>query len=475
MMKHRQYFLLTFFFVLVSTSLFSQYQVDFNDGNTGYYEALCWYFDEASVSSSQPIEGNRSIRTSKLNNNIGIVISPWVLLTGSGTMTFKHRIYNFDGTRNLKVYLLSDANPSGELILDYDYSNGTTQTESIAISQSGLYQVKWRFSGSNGNSRGQLDEVSIPGTYASDPSNDCDPIDLNPDTDGDGVPDSEDDYPADPYRAYNNLYPASGQATLAFEDLWPSGGDYDLNDVVVGYSFKIVTNGGDSVVDLIGTFVLRASGAGLHNGFGFMLPAVSPTSIISCTGYDVLSSAGYTFASNGLEDGQTHATIIVFDDFFRFLVPTGGGVGVNTSFGQTVVPWDTISITMAFMNNGTPGAGGPVSLTTLNIAAFNPFIVAGMVRGKEVHLPDYEPTDKADPTYFGIEDDDTNPATGKYYKTAANLPWALNIYETFDYPLEEVSIVDAYLKFGDWVESNGIQYPDWYQDNQGYRNASNIY
>jgi len=463
------------FLLFASSSVMGQYEVDFNDGSTSYYEALCWDISDASVSTSQPIEGSRSIRTEKLDSDIGIIISPWVLLSGSGSLTFKHRIYSYNGSRNLKVYLLSEANPSGELILDYDYSNGTTQTESIALSQSGLYQVKWVFSGSGGNSRGQLDLISIPGTYASDPSNDCDPININPDTDGDGVPDSEDDYPNDQYRAYNNYYPASGQSTLAFEDLWPSDGDYDLNDVVVGYSFKIVTNASDNVVDLTGTFILRASGAGLHNGFGFQLPGVDPASIISTTGYDVLPASGYTFESNGLESGQTDATVIVFDDFFRFMVPIGGGVGVNTSAGQPVVPLDTITVSMVFMNNGTPGSGGTVSLTDLDISEFNPFIVAGMIRGVEVHLPDYLPTDLADPQYFGTLDDDSNPATGKYYKTAANLPWALNIYEEFDYPVEQVPITDAYLKFQDWVQSNGTQYPDWYQNNVGYRNAANIY
>ena len=465
----------SFILLLSATTAFSQYEVDFNDGSTSYYEALCWDIDEASVSTSQPIEGNRSIRTSKLDDDIGIIISPWVSLSGSGNLTFKHRIYNYNGSRNLKVYIISEANPSGELLFDYDYSNGTTKTESIAITQSGVYKFKWRFSGSGGNSRGQLDLVSIPGTYASDPSNDCDPIAANPDTYGDGVPDTEDDYPTDQYRAYNNFYPASGQSTLAFEDLWPSAGDYDLNDVVVGYSFKIVTNASDNVVDMIGTFVLRASGAGLHNGFGFQLPNVDPTSVISTTGYQILPSSGYTLGSNGLETGQTFATIIVFDDFFRFVVPAGGGTGVNTTAGQTPVPYDTITVTMAFMNNGTPGAGGAVSITTLNISEFNPFIIARMERGREIHLPDYEPTNKADPQYFGIEDDDSNPSIDKYYKTAGNLPWALNIYEEFDYPLEEVSVTSAYLKFGDWVQSNGAQFPNWYQNNPGYRNASKIY
>ena len=30
-------------------------------------------------------------------------------------------------------------------------------------------------------------------------------------------------------------------ATLAFEDIWPSGGDYDMNDVIVEYNAKSIS------------------------------------------------------------------------------------------------------------------------------------------------------------------------------------------------------------------------------------------
>ncbi len=55
---------------------------------------------------------------------------------------------------------------------------------------------------------------------------------------GDGVPNDEDDYPEDPTRAFNSYDTAS----VAFEDLWPAMGDYDFNDLVLGCTYKIVTN-----------------------------------------------------------------------------------------------------------------------------------------------------------------------------------------------------------------------------------------
>ncbi len=375
----------------------------------------------------------------------------------------------------MKVFLINSSGVTTDTLYSYQYGANATQVVdvSIPVTMAGTYRVIFYFKGNGGSWRGLIDDIDISGEYASDPVG-CVPYLPSDDADGDGVPDSEDAYPNDPYRAFNTFFPASGPGTLAFEDLWPSRGDYDLNDAVVGYRFKVVTNAQNNVVDLFGTFVLKASGAYLHNGFGFSFLGVNPSSIISTTGYDIAPSAEYDLMANGTENGQTHATIIVFDDFLR-LMPSPGGIGVNTMKDQPFVPYDTLNIYIKFMENGTPGSGGTVGINTLNIGGFNPFIVSGGERGREVHLPGYPPTDKANVTYFGTADDDTNPATGRYYKTSDNLPWGLNIYDDFAYPIELADITTAYLRFAEWAESNGTLYPDWYQDKPGYRNTSNIY
>ena len=93
----------------------------------------------------------------------------------------------------------------------------------------------------------------------------------------------------------------------------------------------------------------------------------------------------------------------------------------------------------------------------------------------EVHLSDYPPTALADQSLFGTLDDDTDPGTGKYYKTSNNLPWAINIYESFEYPIEKQQVVWAYLKFVAWATSSGTTFEDWYKDLPGYRDSSKIY
>ncbi|HBF20363.1 MAG TPA: hypothetical protein DDW81_09705, partial [Cryomorphaceae bacterium] len=63
----------------------------------------------------------------------------------------------------------------------------------------------------------------------------------------------------------------------------------------------------------------------------------------------------------------------------------------------------------------------------------------------------------------------------RYYKTQSNLPWALHIDGTFDYPSEKNSISDTYLNFNDWATSGGLNFSDWYLNLQGYRDGSKVY
>ena len=72
-------------------------------------------------------------------------------------------------------------------------------------------------------------------------------------------------------------------------------------------------------------------------------------------------------------------------------------------------------------------------------------------------------------------EDDSDPGTGRYYRTANNLPWGIHIMGEFDYPIELLEISTAHLHFIEWAESNGGVFQDWYLDKAGYRNDANIY
>lgn len=286
------------------------------------------------------------------------------------------------------------------------------------------------------------------------------------DADRDGVADVFDDYPQDPVKAFNNYYPAQGTSgTLAFEDLWPSRGDYDFNDLVMDYQFNYITNAANEVTQLNAAITVKAIGASYHNGFGIQLP-VSPSLVASVTGTDVRGS-GIQKNSNGTEAGQSKATIIVFDDAFNELPWPGSGIGVNTTPGAPYVQPKTLNLTINFRS--------PVSVSTLGLPPYNPFIFTNKTRGSEVHLPNRPPTDLANPLLPGTQHDDSRPSDGRYYVTARNLPFAIDIVTPFDYPAEKTVITDTHLKFFTWGESGGAQFKDWYVPKAGYRNVSRIY
>ncbi|QTN38376.1 LruC domain-containing protein [Cryomorphaceae bacterium] len=266
------------------------------------------------------------------------------------------------------------------------------------------------------------------------------------DTDNDGVPDSQDDYPNDPTRAFNNYIPfEDGYSSLAFEDLWPSQGDYDFNDLVVHVNYEVVTNGSNEIVDIEAKYYVAHIGAGYHNGFGVQMP-VTPAQVTSVTGGNITDNL-VTIGPNGLEAGQSKAVFIPFDDAHD-----------NRN--------DTIAMSIQFAS--------PVNRSGFLNEGFNPFIFVNGTRGREVHFSGEEPTDLMDVTLFGQAADNSDPANGIYYITADKKPWGLNISHDYRVPVEKQRIENAYLKFNAWVASDGMNFNDWYENKQGYRDATKL-
>ncbi|MFD0750496.1 LruC domain-containing protein [Mucilaginibacter calamicampi] len=294
-------------------------------------------------------------------------------------------------------------------------------------------------------------------------------IDNGGDSDGDGVLDELDAFPNDGTKAYISYYPsASKMATLAFEDNWPSKGDYDLNDLVVNYRYAFTSNASNQVVELKGEYKVAATGASFKNGFGVQLP-VAASAVTGVTG-QLQSTAPYiTFAANGVEAGQSKAVIIPFDNPDLLIKNPDNSFFVNTRTDKDkVTNGGTATVVVKF--------GTPVASSTLTATAFNPFLISNMRRGYEAHLPGYAPTDKATASLLGQGDDNSVAAQGRYYQTKENLPWGISFSEGFSYPIEGANISATYLHFNDWAASGGTSYTDWYTSTAaGYRNTGNIY
>ncbi|UEG53328.1 LruC domain-containing protein [Mucilaginibacter daejeonensis] len=292
-------------------------------------------------------------------------------------------------------------------------------------------------------------------------------VDKGGDTDGDGVQDEQDAFPNDATRAYISYYPsASTYANIAFEDNWPKKGDYDLNDLVVSYRYTFTSNASNQVVDMKGDYTVAASGASFHNGFGVQLP-VAASAVKSVTGQKQISNY-ISFASNGVEAGQTKAVIVPFDNHEALIKNPDGAYFINVLSTKDKVTSTTASVMVTF--------NSPIAASTLQPSAFNPFLISNLRRGYEIHLPGFAPTDKVDTKLFGTDDDASVSTSGKYYISSENWPWAIGFQGTYNYPFELQPVNEAYLHFGEWASSGGTTFTDWYSNTaSGYRNTSKIY
>jgi len=271
------------------------------------------------------------------------------------------------------------------------------------------------------------------------------PVVIDPvDTDGDGIPDYQDEFPNDANVAYSTHYPSlNTYYTLAFEDLWPSRGDYDMNDVVVSYNSTHFLNTNNKIVRITDRIKPLWSGGILDVGFGYQLGISSSTvSSVTKTSSFTDNNFRYHLSANGTENQQSKATIMVFDNILDLGLNSGGAnpvFSLQTNFSS------------------------PVTISDLTTPPYNPFIVINSYnRGMEVHMPNYRPTDLADIAVLGTVHDKSAPNLNRYYVSDDEMPFAILVPANYQIPTESVSIGVFYPKFLQWAKSMGVDYPDWY-------------
>jgi LruC domain-containing protein len=179
----------------------------------------------------------------------------------------------------------------------------------------------------------------------------------------------------------------------------------------------------------------------------------------------LITGNAVSLANNGSELGQDKAVVVAFDKTSNILEKPPGSY-LNTQLGAPVLAADTLRLSITFNE--------PLDQSLVGIPPYNPFIFIDQNRLKEVHLPGYAPTTIASNSGLFDTSDDNSSISG-YYKTLNNLPWALDIFQTLDYPLERATIDSAHVYFVEWASTRGQSYNDWYKDLPGYRRVEKIF
>lgn len=274
------------------------------------------------------------------------------------------------------------------------------------------------------------------------------------DKDADGIPDGDDEFPDNYRRAFSSYFPsANDHVTLAFEDNWPQKGDYDLNDLVIAAQQQIIYNAEGAITGLRINGEILARGASHNNGFALRLMGLAPDQLRDAS----LSIAGQIYEKTA-ESGQTDMVIILWQDSHQF---TNTGETGNCSHFNTVkecTEFPAVPFTLDINFNESPASIAHGSLDY--------FIFRTDYRGREIHFANYAPTDKFDFTQFGKFDDTSNASAGRYFRSADNLPWALQINTRWRYPREYIDVLWAYPAYEQWVESSGQEAMDWFLNSE---------
>ncbi|MEY8721344.1 LruC domain-containing protein [Bacteroides stercorirosoris] len=213
------------------------------------------------------------------------------------------------------------------------------------------------------------------------------------------------------------------KGTLAFEDIWPSGGDYDMNDVIVEYRREVSFNTKNMVTKIVDTFTPVHDGATFLNAFAYQ---IDPGQLGKVTSTDVKV------------ENETSSIIVT--------------PNVKESIGKTY------TITREFN----------ASFKKDDLKGYNPYIIVKYADGQkdrtEVHLPKHKATSLANQSLIGTNKD------AYYIDREGAYPFAIDIPVLGFKPVTERQRIDSeYPDFTKWAESKGAKYTDWYDNYTGSR------
>lgn len=267
-------------------------------------------------------------------------------------------------------------------------------------------------------------------------------------------------------------YPSSGDfVSLAYEDNWPTVGDYDMNDVVMAYRTRKYIDENNRVIryDIEGQ--LLAMGAGYHNGFAVQLDGVNTDNINKILMRYEINGVNKNDDSNSfspleLNNDDETAVIIVSNDLWSEITVSASCSYYRTSDSCTRKEPYNFVVSIPLIQS--------MDINEAPSDVLNPFIFAspGWYHGDdfssppgrslEIHLKNKPVSPKFDSDFFNLADDYSDVANGLTFLTANNMPWALQMPTLWSHPKERIDLNRAYPKFIEFVESSGQDASTWY-------------
>ncbi|ABZ99691.1 LruC domain-containing protein [Leptospira biflexa] len=279
------------------------------------------------------------------------------------------------------------------------------------------------------------------------------------DSDCDGIANNFDEFPDDPSLA---AIARSGRYTIAFEDMFPSAGDADLNDHSTVFSTEMDKTPSNKVKTIRGTYTHVAKGAGYNHELRLSLDV--PTNATVQVSYvdgqgnpwnGCASASKYTANTAGDCTGGTLTSVQLKRGVL--LLPSSD----KTLFGSKNAPKAGSTFTI---NDFVRGVTAQVTITFEEPVDLN--ATKNLVGGHlNYFLAINQKTDGVfrqiyRPGYF-------KDAKGKdAFLDKNGFPWAIIVPGVFNHPTEGDDIrkpsTSGYIFFNSWMHSKGVAHKDWY-------------
>jgi LruC domain-containing protein len=298
------------------------------------------------------------------------------------------------------------------------------------------------------------------------------------DSDNDGIADLYDDFPNDSERVYGLSFPPSltnksfknttEEGTPVYnypsgddyyyqiyEDLWPSQGDYDLNDLVLQSKIGWDRYSNNELKHVYTRSIVQAAGGSIHIGLGFEL--------FKSVGDSKTYMDDVTTWYGSAPDPDVKNGTICFNnlrEWQRIQYSNTSAEGVNAK-----------PDTLVFQAYLEPGTGiEQFELLSYLFRTNDP--------GHQVRTFGTPPTASADMSFFDTYNDasptEWDGSVGRsfhyplqgvnaFYRTENNHPWAVEfIAGNFLVAEEKTDILIAYPQFRAWAESGGTENQSWF-------------
>ena len=232
---------------------------------------------------------------------------------------------------------------------------------------------------------------------------------------------------------------SSTSGVYAFEDKWPSKGDYDLNDAVINAKHEKEFNNKGKIVKETFFLTTYQNYVELTSGLALTLDTkVTPKNV----------------AMKKITPESTDAEVTSFTQYGNVYYLTDD---IKNEIGTTYV------LELTYTN--------PLESSSL-MASIQPFIYRSEGNlNWEVHIPMEAPTVKMNTGYFGKDDDSSELIHQKYYVRQGDYPFAfylknadISVFKETILMRENESIpIDQFFPgFLDWSTSGGTTNQDWY-------------